>query len=676
MLIARLRHHLLPKISKSQYGFMPQRSTEDSLYDLMKHIRKNLSAKKIITLVSLDIEGAFDSAWWPVIKTRLAEENCPVNLRRVIDSYLEGRSVRVRYAGEEYRKQTSKGCVQGSIGGPLLWNLLLDPLLKQLHNSGVYCQAFADDVVMVFDGESAADIERQANGALERVKAWGIDNKLKFAPHKTCAMVVTNRLKYDTPRLSMGGIAIEMSEDMKILGLTVDNKLTFNKHTAGVCRKALNMYKKLARTAKIGWGLHPDIIRLIYVAVVEPTIMYAASAWAPAVNKLGIKKQINTVQRGFAQKISKAYRTVSLNAALLLAGILPLDLRIKEAASLYEARKGVPLPALAGMEVETMAPAIDAPHPADRPGLSYISLVDQESVDQHSAYDVRIFTDGSKIEGKVGAALSMWNSGTETKALKLALSKYCTVYQAELLAICKATEVILDHRASSFGVYSDSMAALETVTNHSCLHPLAVKSRDNMRTISLQNKVVTLFWIKAHAGLEGNERADQLAKAAAVGSKRRPDYDQCPISFVKRSIRMSTLDEWNRRYVEGSTASITKLFFPSALTAYRTVRKMETKGVTTQILTGHGGFSEYLNRFKCKDNPSCRCEDGVVESIPHILLECPVYGYDRFCIEGELEIKLTAENISGIMESEQREKFLKYCERVAKRTIESNKTRV
>ncbi|KAA5782693.1 hypothetical protein F3H09_32010, partial [Pseudomonas aeruginosa] len=110
-------------------------------------------------MVSLDIEGAFDSAWWPAIKVRLAEEKCPVDLRRVMGSYLSDRVVRVRYGGEECRRATNKGCVQGSIGGPILWNLLLDPLLKEQESRGEYIQAFADDVVMVFDGETALEIE-------------------------------------------------------------------------------------------------------------------------------------------------------------------------------------------------------------------------------------------------------------------------------------------------------------------------------------------------------------------------------------------------------------------------------------------------------------------------------------------------------------------------------------
>ncbi|CAH2089593.1 unnamed protein product [Euphydryas editha] len=170
MLVARLQYHLAPKLSTRQFGFMPQRSTEDALYTLVKHIRHNLDRRRIVVLVSLDIEGAFDNAWWPKIKVRLAEEKCPINIRRLLGSYLSDRRATVRYLGEEHTRDTGKGCVQGSIGGPILWNLLLDPLLQELEAKGDYAQAFADDVVLVFEGETALEIERRANAALEHTE--------------------------------------------------------------------------------------------------------------------------------------------------------------------------------------------------------------------------------------------------------------------------------------------------------------------------------------------------------------------------------------------------------------------------------------------------------------------------------------------------------------------------
>ncbi|KAJ2952392.1 hypothetical protein O0L34_g4679 [Tuta absoluta] len=259
--------------------------------------------------------------------------------------------------------------------------------------------------------------------------------------------------------------------------------------------------------------------------------------------------------------------------------------------------------------------------------------------------------------------------------MKLALPKYCTVYQAELLAINRSTRYIIKHNARSFGIFSDSMAAIQTVKNPSSLHPLAVEARDNLKKISSQDKDVTLFWIKAHAGLEGNERADQLAKEAAQKLKKRPDYDLCPVSFVRRSIRLDTLERWNNRYQTEKTASITKLFFPSATDAYRIVRKMKLGSLTTQIMTGHGGFSEYLNRFKCKESPSCACDPHVLETVPHILFDCPVYALERLDVEFKLNVEMKSENAKDLMMGKNRSLFMSFCKQIAQMVVNKNKTR-
>lgn len=48
-----------------------------------------------------------------------------------------------------------------------------DPLLKGLVQRKDYAQAFADDVVLVFNGESVQEVQGRANAALEYVRAWG-----------------------------------------------------------------------------------------------------------------------------------------------------------------------------------------------------------------------------------------------------------------------------------------------------------------------------------------------------------------------------------------------------------------------------------------------------------------------------------------------------------------------
>ncbi|CAK1590874.1 unnamed protein product [Parnassius mnemosyne] len=182
MMVRRLKYYILPKLNPRQYGFVPQRCTEDSLYDLVLHIKNNLRNKKISIVISLDIEEAFDSAWWPAIKNRLMEIKCPVNLRRLVNSYFTDRKVKVRHANEVFTKNNTKGCIQGSIGGAISWNLLLDPLLNELEERGVYCQAFADDIVLIFSGHVTSDIKVNVDQTLSHIYEWGLKNKLKFAP--------------------------------------------------------------------------------------------------------------------------------------------------------------------------------------------------------------------------------------------------------------------------------------------------------------------------------------------------------------------------------------------------------------------------------------------------------------------------------------------------------------
>lgn len=80
--------------------------------------------------------------------------------------------------------------------------------------------------------------------------------------------------------------------------------------------------------------------------------------------------------------------------------MLPLDLRIHEMTSLYEGSGA----------------------------LEFESLVDEEQLHRNDNIEVCLFTDGSKIEGRAGLALSIWQNKAEIRALKLGLSPYCTFY--------------------------------------------------------------------------------------------------------------------------------------------------------------------------------------------------------------------------------------------------------
>ncbi|XP_037301216.1 uncharacterized protein LOC119191414 [Manduca sexta] len=504
---------------------------------------------------------------------------------------------------------------------PNLLNLLLDPLLFELDRRGSHCQAFADDVVLAFEGQEMGEIQKRANETLAYVKDWGIRNKLKFAPHKTKAMVITRKL----------------------------NGLTFNTHVSEVCRKAVAFYNKLSRAARLQWGLGPDVIKLLYTAVVEPVVLYGASVWAPASRKLGVRKQLAVVQRGFAQKLTKAYRTVSLNSALLLAGILPLDIRARENASLYEIKRGYSRRVVGDREVERPVAYGELEHPAQRSMVRYRCLADGAEVNQITSQCLCIYTDGSKIQDRVGAAISIWENAAETRSKKFKMESFCTVYQAELLALHGATEEAVKSGREICSVLSDSRAALDTVADGTSLHPLAFKIRKNLRTLKERNKIINLFWIKAHAGWR--EMSEQTS------SQRTQHLNPKPNLSIADALSHTSRDKLERsQSMNGTgaiqrekTASTTKIFFPNVVEAHRIMKQTPIDPLLTQVFTGHGGFSEYLHRFKCKESPACICDPTESECVMHVLTKCPVHLRERTELEIELDIEVKIENIHIII---------------------------
>ncbi|XP_068624625.1 uncharacterized protein [Battus philenor] len=267
------------------------------------------------------------------------------------------------------------------------------------------------------------------------------------------------------------------------------------------------------------------------------------------------------------------------------------------------------------------------PHPSGQFGVEFSCLEEDEEAARFAtaAADLVIYTDGCCIQGKVGAAFCVMRDAAQLHGKKLKLSNFCTVYQAELLALSEATGYAASGSAQLCGILSDSRSALQTVANSDTVHPLAVRVKENVMKARENGKNVSFYWVKAYAGTERNERADQLAKNAVLKSKRQPEYEECPISFFKRQLGLGTLDEWNRRYIQCTTASTTRKFFPDAISAYRVLRNVEVDAVLVQLFTGHGGFSEYLHRYLHKEDLSCFCGPGVDQTVVHLVAHCPAF---------------------------------------------------
>lgn len=133
----------------------------------------------------------------------------------------------------------------------------------------------------------------------------------------------------------MEGINIEAGNSVKYLGIRIDTKLRFNLHAKEVASKASLVAHKLGR-------IMPNISaasvrkRRLICNVVQSLLLYGAPLWADRLCSSG-REQLLRVQRRSALTVASLYSTVSLEASLVLANMLPIDLVAQERKEIYEA---------------------------------------------------------------------------------------------------------------------------------------------------------------------------------------------------------------------------------------------------------------------------------------------------------------------------------------------------
>lgn len=174
------------------------------------------------------------------------------------------------------------------------------------------------------------------NHALEIITEWGRGVKLTFGAPKTKLIAFTPKAK--AAQITMGNQLLKFEMEIKYLGVIIDEKLLFNKHLQYTINKAQSIFNRLCLFTRPTWGAHPENIKTIYHQVIEPIITYAAGIWGDAVRKKSARKKLDSMQRGFAIKTIKCFRTVSTVAALALAQYMPLDLKILEVCQVERTR--------------------------------------------------------------------------------------------------------------------------------------------------------------------------------------------------------------------------------------------------------------------------------------------------------------------------------------------------
>ena len=266
-------------LSPKQFGFRKGKSAADLLLLQSSSWNHSLDCGKDTFVIALDIAGAFDRVWHQGLTAKLRSLGVRGALLQLIQDYLQGRTLRVVINGQTSAKHPIKASVpQGSVLGPLLWNVFFNDILQLVPEA----QAYADDCTLSFSCERKdwQDTVFRINLALENIVSWSRRWQVTLAPDKTQAMLISRR--QDLPNLPAPKILLEnkqlpLETSITILGVEFDTGLSFTDHVKKVAKSAA---WKLGCVRRISHLLDAKGVEVLYKAQVRPLMEYSPLTWS------------------------------------------------------------------------------------------------------------------------------------------------------------------------------------------------------------------------------------------------------------------------------------------------------------------------------------------------------------------------------------------------------------
>lgn len=330
-------------LSANQYGFRKGRSTVDAIASV---VSKGLEAMEdprrygkppFLAVITIDVANAFNTASWTAIGRGLASMGVPAYLGKLVKSYFEDRVLLLDTEDGILSRRVSAGVPQGSILGPALWNVLYNGLLNLGLPIGCSVVGFADDLVLLVEGETELHVETRANEAIERIERWMCGRRLAMAHHKTEFILVSAHKNPRSAQIVCGDATIRSTQTLKYLGVVLDDRLRFNAHVDYCTAKASAAMVKLSHMLANRRGPSARKRRLLS-CVATSLLRYGAPAWTRGLRTQWNRTHLESAYRHSTIRVCSAWRSTSGDAACVIASMVPICLTLREDARVY-ARK-------------------------------------------------------------------------------------------------------------------------------------------------------------------------------------------------------------------------------------------------------------------------------------------------------------------------------------------------
>jgi Reverse transcriptase (RNA-dependent DNA polymerase) len=292
-----LSTHVNSLMSPYQHGFIRGRSTVTNLATITQYIAEGIDRSSQTDVIYMDFSKAFDRLDHGILINKLSTFGLSNTLLKLFNSYLQDRKQYVFYKGHRSIEYVaSSGVPQGSILGPLLFNMFINDVISVID---VQCLLYADDLKIFTRISSIRDCELLADN-LSRIEKWCDSNRLALNTSKCYSMSFSLKKEPMHYNYKINDIVLHRPETFLDLGVTFDPELSFVPHINTTIASAYRMYGFVVRSSSD--FVKESTLKTLYFSFVRSKLEYASVVWSPGYT-LHIER-LESVQRRFLKLLS------------------------------------------------------------------------------------------------------------------------------------------------------------------------------------------------------------------------------------------------------------------------------------------------------------------------------------------------------------------------------------
>jgi len=264
-------------LSKSQFGFRQNCSTVDAIAQFLDSVCDAIDHREYLVSVFIDFQKAFDTVDHGILIRKLHALGFRGPVSDWLRSYLSNRKQCVSVDGSRSQLlNINRGVPQGSILGPLLFNLYINDMHAA---TGLNILHYADDTTVFLSGIDVQRVVNDVNKELDKIDVWLCANRLSLNVAKSKVIVFTKKNLEMVPPIKCRGALLDFVESFKFLGITLDVRLSFMNHGFNVISR---LSRSLGVMRKLSFTLPVKAMLTLYYSMFYCHLSYAIVVWGNA----------------------------------------------------------------------------------------------------------------------------------------------------------------------------------------------------------------------------------------------------------------------------------------------------------------------------------------------------------------------------------------------------------